>query len=405
MVPISDHVFWCKTLKSRNFGDDAPGRLQESIGLHGAYLAYVPDPLPPRLDLGPVTILKLSEADRALGELKGVGRMLPNPGLLIGPFLRREAVSSSRIEGTVTDLGQLLMFETDPEENDQTADRVEVFNYVEALEFGLNRLKSLPVSQRLMREIHGRLMRGVRGEDKTPGEFRTRQNMIGRQGQQLREARFVPPPPPEMRVALDELERYIGGRVSTLPTLVDLALIHYQFETIHPFLDGNGRLGRLLISLLLCERGCLTQPLLYLSAYLENNKDAYIDHLLEVSRSGAWIGWIEFFLDGVAIQAKEAVARCNELLDLRNLYRGRLQATSNSSKLLTLVDLLFERPAMTITGAATALGVTFRAAQQNIAKLESQGILKEVTGRRSSRVFLATGIVEVIERTGAYKSP
>ena len=387
-------------MRRNDFGENAPGWLKELIGPHGAYLAYVPNPLPPQLLLGPETVLKLSEADRALGELKGVGRMLSNPSLLIGPFLRREAVSSSRIEGTVTDLGQLLMFEADPEEDDQLPDRVEVFNYVGALEFGLERLKSLPVSLRLMREIHERLMQGVRGQEMMPGEFRTRQNMIARHGQKLQEARFVPPPPAEMRTALDELEQYIGKRVSTLPTLVDLALIHYQFETIHPFLDGNGRLGRLLISLLLCERRCLTQPLLYLSAYLEGNKDAYADHLLEVSRTGSWVGWVEFFLDGIAVQAREASARCNELLDLRNLYRERLQAISSSSKLLALVDLLFDRPAMTITGAARALSVTFRAAQQNIVKLEKEGILREVTGRRSSRVFFARGIIEIIERSG-----
>ena len=221
-------------------------------GMDGEFLAYIPDPLPPNLqfDLGMVNLL--AEATLALGELRGVGQMLPNPHLLIEPFVRREAVSSSRIEGTITDLRQLLLFEADTSA-ERSDDSQEVVNYIGALSYGLDRLKTLPVSLRLLREVHERLMAGVRGEDKMPGEFRNRQNMVGRLGQTPREARFVPPPVSEMREALGALEKYMAGS-SGLPVLVDLALIHYQFETIHPFLDGNGRLGRLLISLLLCER-------------------------------------------------------------------------------------------------------------------------------------------------------
>ena len=239
------------------------------------------------------TIVKLSKADLALGELKGVGQMLPNPHLLISPFLRREAVSSSRIEGTVTDLEQLLLFEAAASDGADLNDRQEVYNYVFALEYGLRRLRDLPVSLRLMKEVHEHLMRGVRGEEKRPGEFRNRQNMIGLQGQTPQEARFVPPPVDEMRSCLRAMETYIGNP-SNIPTLIDLALIHYQFETIHPFLDGNGRLGRLLTSLLLSERRCLPQPLLYLSSYFERNKDAYMDSLLAVSQRGEWNRWIDF---------------------------------------------------------------------------------------------------------------
>ena len=279
------------------------------------------------------TVALLSKADQVLGELKGVGQMLPNPNLLIGPFIRREAVSSSRIEGTETDFEQLVLFEVEQADSENADDRREVSNYVAATQYGLERLKTLPVSLRLMREVHERLMRGVCGEDKTPGDFRRRQNMIGRKGQDPAQARFVPPPIEEMKSALNDLEHYIAHPPG-MPVLVELALIHYQFETIHPFLDGNGRLGRLLINLLLCERGCLTQPLLYLSSYLERNKDQYMDHLLRISQRGEWVPWLEFFLDGVAVQSKTAIDRSNELLALRNRYRTKWMEQSTSTVIL-----------------------------------------------------------------------
>lgn len=322
--------------------------------------------------------------------------MLPNPHVLIRPFLRREAVSSSRIEGTVTDLEQLLFFEADPTEGPQAPDHQEVVNYVRALEYGLARLATLPVSLRLIREVHEHLMTGVRGEDRMPGAFRTRQNMIARTGQAPAEARFVPPPADEMLGALNELERFIG-QPGKLPVLIELALIHYQFEAIHPFMDGNGRLGRLLISLLLCERGCLTQPLLYLSDYLEKNGEAYMDRLLAVSQRGAWSDWIGFFLEGIAVQSKTAVERCNRLLALWTRYKDAVRVLGPSSISLQLVDRLFETPALTITQAKEALGVTFRAAQLNIEKLVRVGILREVTGMARHRIYAAAEIINILE--------
>ena len=243
-------------MRKKDFAEKAPGRLVRQTGVSGEFWAFVPDPLPPPIDLALETIARLSRADLALGELKGIGQMLPNPDLLIVPALRREAVSSSRIEGTVTSLEELFLFEADPADGDKSNDPKEVANYVVALKFGLSRLSNLPISLRLLREVHQQLMNRVGSGDERPGEFRDRQNMIGRPGQSPREARFVPPPAVEMRACLDALERYIG-KPSNLPPLIDLALIHYQFETIHPFLDGNGRVGRLLVSLLLCERGYL----------------------------------------------------------------------------------------------------------------------------------------------------
>jgi Fic family protein len=387
-------------MRKSEFTRRAPGTIVKAVGSNGEYLAFVPDPLPPELVFSSETAMRLGEAALALGELKGVGQMLPNPHLLIGPLLRREAVSSSRIEGTVTNFEQLLYYEVDPTDGEMAEDRQEVANYVRALEYGLGRLKTLPVSLRLMREIHQRLMSGVRGEDKRPGEFRDRQNMIGRFGQNPADARFVPPPVGEMHQALDRLERYIGGR-SRYHTLIDLALIHYQFETIHPFLDGNGRLGRLLITLLLCERGCLTQPLLTLSDFFERHRERYVDHMLAVSRTGDWPSWVDFFLKAVADQSRAAVARCNELLALWRAYRDRFQGTGYSSNLLGLIDLLFDKPVLTVGLVGRTLGVTFHTARSNVEKLVDQGVLKEVTGRRRNRVFTAGAVLAVHEKPDA----
>ncbi len=388
-------------MRESDFTQGAAGRLVQASGISGKYWSFVPYPLPPDIRFDTATVKRLSEADQALGELKGIGRRLPNPHLLIGPFLRREAVASSRIEGTITDLRQLLLFEADPSggaglDEGTRADRQEVLNYIGALTYGLGRLKSLPVSLRLMREVHERLMRGVRGQEKRPGEFRRQQNMIGRGGQTPDQARFVPPPVPEMQQCLYDLERFIGEG-SDLPLLIELALIHYQFEAIHPFNDGNGRLGRLLISLLLCERDALTQPLLYLSAYFEERDEEYRDHLLRVSQEGAWKGWIDFFVEGVMIQSKKAASRSHQLLDLREEYRTHLQGVGQSSNLLLLADMLFERPAISVPQAREGLGITNTAAQKNVERLVAEGILAEVTGMRRNRIYLATRILEVIE--------
>jgi Fic family protein len=375
------------------FTKDAPGRLVASLDGH---LTFVPDPLPPGLAFDTATIKLLSDADQAMGQLAGVGRMLPNPHLLIRPFLRREAVLSSKIEGTQTSLEQLLLFEVDPEEENKTPDVREVSNYVAALEYGIKRLKTLPVSLRLIREVHEHLLRGVRGEDHRPGEFRQRQVYIGRSNQPIEASRFVPPGASELNRLLKEFEQFLNAP-SDLPVLIQLALIHYQFETIHPFLDGNGRVGRLLITLLLCDRDCLPQPLLYLSAYLEEHRDAYMDHLLRVSQTGDWMPWIRFFLQGVAEQSRDAINRSRAMLDLWQEYRRRIQSTKAPARALHLVDELFASPVLTSKRAREILGVTFRSAQQNIDKLVAAHILREATGKPKNRIYLATGILERIE--------
>jgi Fic family protein len=305
-------------------------------------------------------------------------------------------VLSSRIEGTQASLSDLLFFEALGQKEPQPPDVREVSNYVKALEYGLKRLEKLPVSLRLIREMHQKLMEGVRGEHLTPGEFRRSQNWIGPPGCTLMEATFVPPPEEEMQEALGPLEKYLYDR-SGLPPLIRLAMIHYQFEAIHPFLDGNGRIGRLILTLLLCAEGLLPQPLLYLSAYFEQHRQQYYDLLLAVSQTGAWSEWVIFFLRGVAQQSQDAVLRSDRLLNLWQECRRKLQSPRASALSLQLVDELFSYPAITAAWAAKRLDVTPRSAQLNIEKLVRAGILREETGKRRNRIFVAHEIVKIIE--------
>lgn len=385
-------------MRREDFAPTAPGRFVRSLQ---GDLTFVPDPLPPELPLDLALFRLASDADRAIGRLDGVGRMLPNPHLLTRPFLRREAVLSSRIEGTVTGLQQLLLFEDAGHLEDPsppaTGDVRDVVNYVRALEYGLRRLRDLPVCLRLIREVQHVLMEGARGGERHVGVFRTEQNYIGRAGQTVGEARYVPPTVTELPAALDALERFIG-QPTELPLLVQLALVHYQFEAIHPFVDGNGRVGRLLIPLLLRERGYLAQPLLYLSAYFERHRRAYVDHLLEVSQTGDWLPWIAFFLEGVRSQALDATERANQLLALQGSYRDLLYQRRASGATQQLLDGLFAAPVVTITGASTRLSVTAAGARNIVERLEADGILTEITGRQRSRVYIAREILDIIDR-------
>ena len=361
--------------------------------------AFVPGPLPPNLEYGPTLVAVLSEADRALGELAGLGRTLPNPYLLTRPFLRREAVLSSRIEGTRASLVDLFAFEVEPPlfaEPERSDDVQEVQNYVRALEHGMARLEDLPISQRLLREMHAVLMEAVRGQQRDAGEVRRVQNWIGPPGAPLDEATYVPPPPAEIPAALSALERYIHGDTG-LPPLMEIALVHYQFEAIHPFLEGNGRIGRLLITLMLIERDLLPEPLLYLSAYFERHRGAYYDHLLAVSQNGEWEGWLLFFLRGVSVEARDASLRAGKLFELRETYRERLQREGARPNLLTAVNHLFANPVTSIRELAEVLGVSFEAARRLVSSLEERDVLEEITGRRRNRVYAASEILQVLQ--------
>lgn len=377
-----------------NFKDGKSGRLVKG---NMGYWAFVPNPLEPELQLDMPLVKALSDADRALSELAGTARRLPNPHLLIRPFMRREAVLSSRIEGTQASLSDLLFFEAAGSREPKVPDVREVRNYVQALEFGLARLGDLPLSLRLIRELHEQLMRGVRGETQTPGEFRRSQNWIGPPGCTLMDATYVPPPVEEMRDSLDQFEKYLHSQ-SELPPLIRLALVHYQFEAIHPFLDGNGRIGRLLISLLMCTEGLLPHPLLYLSAYFEKNRSDYYELLLGITQRGEWIPWVRFFLRAVATQARDAIARTDDLLGLWGKYRERLQGARASALLLSLVDQLFAFPVITTRMAAEVLSVTPRSAQLNINKLVEANILHEATGQKRNRIYVGHEVFAIINR-------
>jgi Fic family protein len=381
----------------KDFTDERWGRLARAP--HD-FWAFIPNSLPPDLPLQWPLVKSLSEADRALANLAGTARNLRNPHLLTRPFIRREAVLSSRIEGTQASLSDLFFFEAaKTPEKSPTSDVLEVANYARALEYGLERLSTLPLSLRLIREMHEKLLARVRGQHQTPGEFRRSQNWIGRPGCTLQEATYVPPPLPEMMDAMDAFEKYLYAP-SDIPPLIRLALIHYQFEAIHPFLDGNGRVGRLLISLLMCAEGLLPQPLLYLSAYFEHHRQAYYDYLLAVSQKGSWTEWIVFFLNGVAEQANDALARTARLLDLWQSYRQRLSSPRSSVLLERLIDSLFENPVVTIPRAVQLLGVTYPAAARHIHTLLGAGILAEreiLPGRKQPRWFVAEGVFRAID--------
>jgi Fic family protein len=306
-------------------------------------------------------------------------------------------VLSSRIEGTQASLTDLYTFEAVQLSLQPGApDAKEVHNYVLALNYGLDRLETLPVSLRLIRELHALLLDGVRGSEWMPGEFRNRQNWIGPPGSTIEAAVYVPPPVKKMHQLLDSFERFLH-HPSDLPPLIRLGFIHYQFEAIHPFLDGNGRVGRLLLTLLLCAWRLLPQPLLYLSAYFEAERQAYYDHLLNVSKNGAWEAWLTYFLSGVHLQSSDAVRRIGRINDLRDRYRSRFQSLGVASRILQAIDHLFEQPVVTVGALAEALGVGFVTANRYVAQLEDEGVLREITGRARNRVYRAEEILAAID--------
>lgn len=358
------------------------------------YVAFFPEPVPRRFSLPHDVMVLLDEATGAVHRLGGVGRLIPNPHLLIGPHLRLEAVLSSRIEGTKTDVGQLLRFEAGQKAApDEADDAQEVQNYVLAMEHGLERVRDgFPISVRLLREMHEILLRGVRGQHRRPGELRSSPVWLG--GNTLTDAIFVPPPPPEMIVALADLERFLHQR--DLPLLVQLAFAHYQFEVIHPFLDGNGRIGRLLIPLMLVLRGALPEPLLYLSAYFEQHRSEYYDHLLLTSQRGDLVPWLTFFLHGVRRQARDAEERTVRLVELQHRMRNELLDEGRPNSVVRLAEHLFSTPILTAARVESMLGITRPTAHSAIDTLVARGDLVEVTGRERGRIYEAPRIFEVV---------
>ena len=364
------------------------------------YRAFVPQPLPPH---PPVTmdqelVRLLSDADRDLGRLDGVATVLPDPNLFVAMYVRHEAVLSSQIEGTQSTLEDLLEFEADAKLNARPKDVEEVVNYVRAMNYGLDRLKELPLSLRLIREIHQKLLEGVRGGDRSPGEFRRTQNWVGARGCTLSEAEFVPPPPHEMTQALGDFERFLhhGG---DLPVLVHCGLAHAQFETIHPFLDGNGRVGRLLITFLLCQRDVLRRPLLYLSYYLKAHRAQYYDRLTAIRSDGDWEGWLNFFLRGVSESSRTATQTARDIVELRERHRS-LMGTGRAAdaKGLLLLDHLFHQPVLSVRTAGEVLRCSYVTAAHLVAKLVRLGILQELTGRQRNRLYRHQTYVDLFQK-------
>ena len=360
----------------------------------GGYSAFVPAPLPPKFDWTAKLIGALSDADRLVGRLAGEGGRLPNFHILIRPFVRREAVLSSKIEGTQATLGELLAAEAGAAVDRSPEDLQEVGNYVVALEHGISRLKKLPLCVRLTRELHEKLMTGVRGHNAAPGRFRTIQNWIGKPGSTIATASYIPPPPGEVEPCLAAWQKFLHE--STLPPLVTIALAHYQFEAVHPFLDGNGRVGRLLITLFLIERQILPTPLLYLSAFFEASRRDYYDSLRGVSETGAWNDWLEYFLLGIARMSEDALNRATRINQLLGQWQRKVSGES-SNKPLRVVELLGANPFITTKGTAEMLEIAFTTAQRTIERLERAGIVQQVGEAKRGRVYCANALLHILE--------
>ncbi|MDY6990282.1 MAG: Fic family protein [Thermodesulfobacteriota bacterium] len=347
------------------------------------YKAFIPSPLPPAPPITWNEELRnlLSTADIALGRLDGIATILPNPDLFVAMYVRKEAVLSSQIEGTRATLIDIFDYETTGE---MVKDVDEIVNYVRAMNNGLERLKSLPLSLRLIREIHEELLKGVRGEHRTPGEFRTTQNWVGPPGSTINDAMFVPPPPHEMMTALGELEKFVHGR-DNLPVLIKNALIHAQFETIHPFLDGNGRIGRLLTTLILVHDHIMERPLLCLSYYFKRNRSEYYERLNNIRNRGDWEGWLKFFLKGVCEVSGQAVGSAKEIISLQERDRSRLAKNPNGLKLM---DHLVMNPLVTIKEIRRVTAVSNATAGRLAKQMIELGVLSEITGYARNRKFL-----------------
>lgn len=353
------------------------------------YRAFIPAALPPvpPLEMDRELTRLLSEADHALGRLDGVTSVLPNPDLFVSMYVRHEAVLSSQIEGTQSTLEDVLQFEIDAKGEEHPKDVEEVVNYVRAMNYGLKRLDELPLSLRLIREIHGELLKGGRGANRTPGEFRRSQNWIGPANCTLATATFVPPPVHEMQGALENLEKFLHDTTS-FPTLIVCGMAHAQFETIHPFLDGNGRVGRLLITFLLCQRGILKFPLLYLSHYLKFHRAEYYDRLMAIRNDGHWEAWLKFFLKGVGEVSRSATETARRILELRQKHLALIRKQPvNQTHAAGLLDYLFEQPIVTARLVEERLGCAYMTADKLLKKFAELKIVQETTGGQRYRRF------------------
>lgn len=367
-----------------------PGRL---IRMPEGFEAFVPNPLPPQLQWTPKMVHALSDADRAIGRLAGEGRRLPNPHVLMRPFIAREAVLSSRIEGTLATLGELLAAEAGAVVDRSPDDIREVANYVVALEYGMQQLRNQPLSIHLLQEIHEKLLQGVRGELARPGKIRDAQNWIGVPGSTPHTASYVPPPPSELTGLLHSLEAFLAD--TSLPPLVQIALTHYQFEAIHPFLDGNGRVGRLLVTLFLIQRAILPTPLLYLSAFFEATRSEYITRLHAVTAEGDWENWLLYFVNGVARQSEDAVDRASRIINILDVWRLRV-AGLRSETPAHVLELLAGNPFVTARLVSEQLSVARSTASRAIDHLIELGIVVQTDDRSRDRAYCAQELLDIM---------
>lgn len=363
----------------------------------GGFRAFIPKPLPPAPPICYTDELldALSLADRRLGRLDGAADILPEPELFVTMYVHKEAVLSSQIEGTQASLVDVLEYEAGAEKRGLPSDVIEIVNYVAAMNYGLERVKELPLSLRLIREIHARLLSGTRGSERVPGEFRQSQNWVGPPGSTLADAMYVPPPVHEMKEALHHLEQFIYTQ-SHIPALVMCGLLHSQFETIHPFLDGNGRMGRLLITFLLCQQGILKRPLLYLSHYFKQRRSEYYDRLQAVRDRGEWEEWLTFFLRGVAEVSAQATETARRILALQQEHRSFIQSRMRTINASRLLEHLFHRPVISVANAAKLLSITPEGANRLVSEIASLGILKEMTGRPRKRLFAYSSYLAIL---------
>jgi len=371
------------------------GQYKDVVTADERFRAFIPPPLPPEPPIELAALAeRLSTADRAVGRLDGITLLLPDHALFLTMYVRKEAVLSSQIEGTQSTLSDLLRFETDAAAGKPIDDIREVSNYVDAMMYGLDRLKSLPLSLRLVREMHQRLMQGGRGETQSPGEFRRSQNWIG--GTRPGNAVYVPPPIDELPGCLDAFEKFIHAPGPQLPPLLKAGLLHVQFESIHPFLDGNGRLGRLLITLYLCSQDVLHQPLLYLSLYFKRHRQTYYRLLQEVRERGNWETWLEFFLDGVTETAQGAFATATRIVDLFARDRDRIATAGRAGSLLRVYDRLQKSPFLTALKAVELTSLSMPTVNVAFQELQSLGIVDEITGQGRGRVWRYKAYVELL---------
>lgn len=377
------------------------GRYVTTVAFNETVNAYVPPPLPPSppLVLSDELLRRLSEADRAVGRLDGVAMLLPDKALFLYMYIRKEAVLSSQIEGTQSTLDELLRYENEALAGKPLDDITEVSNYVDAMMYGLERLRDpqgLPLCLRLLREMHARLLQKGRGENKDPGEFRRSQNWLC--GTRPGNAQFVPPPVNEMNVCLNDLERFLQDDSRPMPPLIKAALLHVQFETIHPFLDGNGRLGRLLIALFLVDKGVLREPLLYLSLYLKIRRDDYYRLLQDVRLKGDWETWMEFFLVGVAETANNAFESAMDIVSLFRSDRERIAATGDqTNSMLRIHELLQTHPFLNAAQAQRKTGLSAPTVNKAFEALEGLGVVREVTGKQRGRVFAYGAFLDILD--------